>query len=118
MRALLNSFNAPAPSCASLPQLRDALLAIHPLDVEFIKSVNMAEAQCWRNMEGERIEWSDKVLGFECGGQQWVNEVCFKAGENGKVNGADLLYVQELLELITTQVFTNSVSYTKTVEVT
>ncbi len=110
MRALLKSLNAPAPRGASLPQLRDALLAIHPLNVEFIKSVNIAEAACWKNMEGDRIEVSDKVLGFECGGQQWVNEVCFKAGGNAKVDGSDLLYVQELLELIKTQVLMNSVS--------
>ena len=39
-----------------------------------------AEAGYWRCSEGYRIEWSDEILGFDCGGQQWVLEVAFPTG--------------------------------------
>jgi len=100
MRTLLQEHGVAAETSASLPQLRDELLKIDPLDVEHIKKVNAAEAECWKMMQGERIEWSDKVLGFECGGQQWVSEICFAAGSAGTPNGNDLKYAKELLQLI------------------
>ncbi len=37
-----------------------------------------------------RVAPSDEVLGFECGGQQWVSEVAFPAGKVAKPDGADL----------------------------
>jgi len=100
MRTLLQTHGVTAEMSASLPQLRDELLKIDPLNVEHIKHVNAAEAECWKMMQGERIEWSDKVLGFECGGQQWVSEICFAAGSAGTPNGRDLQYARELLQLI------------------
>lgn len=39
-----------------------------------------AEAEYWRYSEGYRIGWSDQMLGFDCGGQQWVLEVAFPTG--------------------------------------
>ena len=39
-----------------------------------------AEAEYWRRSEGYRIGWSDQILGFDCGGQQWVLEVAFPTG--------------------------------------
>ena len=39
-----------------------------------------AEAEYWRRSEGYRVGWSDQLLGFDCGGQQWVLEVSFPTG--------------------------------------
>jgi hypothetical protein len=39
-----------------------------------------AEAEYWRRSEGFRTGWSDQLLGFDCGGQQWVLEVAFPTG--------------------------------------
>lgn len=57
------------------------------------EQVNAAEAEFWRRSQGNRIDFSDKILGFECGGQQWVNEVCFPAGTLREPNGKDLDYM-------------------------
>ena len=81
-------------------QLRDALLAIAPLDKQHVSEVNRAEACFWRASEGYRVGWSDKLLGFECGGQQWVSEVVFPCGTRSQPDGADLRYMAELLALI------------------
>eukprot|EP00903_Cladosiphon_okamuranus_P019157 g17620.t1 len=83
--------------------LRDQLLAEGPLDVAWIKKVNAAEAEFWRRSQGTRIEYSDRILGFECGGQQWVNEVCFPVGSLKEPNGKDLDYMDELMRLIETE---------------
>eukprot|EP00976_Prorocentrum_cordatum_P064701 1177596-Prorocentrum_minimum.AAC.2 len=40
-----------------------------------VRRVNQAEAAFWRNNAGVRVDWSDRILGFECGGEQWVSEV-------------------------------------------
>ena len=100
MRALLQEHGVVADPESSLPQLRDELLKIDPLNVEHVKKVNRAEAACWGNLQGERVEWTDRVLGFECGGQQWVSEVCFPAGSQGTPNGRDLEYAKNVLRLI------------------
>mmetsp|Transcript_57500 Transcript_57500/g.140995 ORF Transcript_57500/g.140995 Transcript_57500/m.140995 type:complete len:603 (+) Transcript_57500:42-1850(+) len=84
----------------SLAQLRDELLKYDPLNTEHIKRVNRAEAACWKMSEGVRVEWSDEVLGFECGGQQWVSEVAFPMGTIDKPSNADLEYTKELLKMI------------------
>lgn len=55
--------------------------------------VNAAEAEFWRRSQGTRVEYSDRILGFECGGQQWVNEVCFPVGTLKEPNGRDLDYM-------------------------
>lgn len=63
-------------------QLRDALLAADPLNQQWIIQVNTAEAEFWKRNSGYRVGWSDEILGFDCGGQQWVLEVAFPtAGE-------------------------------------
>ncbi len=61
--------------CMSFSQLRDALLDISPLDTEHIKRVNRAEAEFWLRSSGERTADSTEILGFDCGGEQWVLEV-------------------------------------------
>lgn len=59
----------------------------------FPGQVNAAEAEFWRRNQGNRIDFSDRVLGFECGGQQWVNEVCFPVGTLKEPDGKDLEYM-------------------------
>ena len=38
------------------------------------RRVNEAEAEYWTASSGERVADSSEVLGFECGGSQWVLE--------------------------------------------
>lgn len=79
--------------------LRDELLALDPLNVEWVKKVNLAEAEFWKRSEGTRVDWSDKILQFDCGGQQWVSEVAFPAPSND-ANNLDVKFVQDILDLI------------------
>ena len=81
-------------------QLRDALLALAPLDREHVIAVNEAEAKYWHQAQGYRVDWSDKILGFDCGGQQWVSEVAMPCGTLAKPDGRDLNFMSELLGLI------------------
>jgi len=108
-------------------ELRDALLAVDPLNVAHVQLVNAAEGEFWRRNCGTRCDWSDQILGayfpittfclpdcpyetytfvfivsgFDCGGQQHVFEVAFKTGDSlGSNTGADLQYMTELLQII------------------
>lgn len=71
--------------------------ASNSLGVDFFsccpEQVNAAEAEFWRRSQGNRIDYSDRILGFECGGQQWVNEVCFPVGTLEEPDGKDLDYM-------------------------
>lgn len=58
-----------------------------------VGQVNAAEAEFWRRSQGTRVDYSDRILGFECGGQQWVNEVSFPVGTLKEPNGKDLDYM-------------------------
>lgn len=71
-------------------ELRDYLLNMDPLNVAWVKRVNAAEAEHWRRREGYRVGYSDQLLGFDCGGQQWVLEVAFPAGTRDRPSHADL----------------------------
>eukprot|EP00238_Polyblepharides_amylifera_P002554 CAMPEP_0196572266 /NCGR_PEP_ID=MMETSP1081-20130531/2344_1 /TAXON_ID=36882 /ORGANISM="Pyramimonas amylifera, Strain CCMP720" /LENGTH=515 /DNA_ID=CAMNT_0041889525 /DNA_START=412 /DNA_END=1959 /DNA_ORIENTATION=+ len=84
-------------------QLRDALLSMDPLNVNHIRRVNAAEAVFWRNHQGSRVDWSPRVLGFECGGEQWVSEVAFPAGSVHSPSPASLSFMTSLLALIETE---------------
>ena len=68
-------------------ELRGELLHKDPLNVEWVKKVNEAEAEHWTRSRGRRIDWSDQILGFDCGGQQWVLEVAFPTGGTVKEPG-------------------------------
>ena len=81
-------------------ELRDKLLALDPLNKDHVIKVNQAEAEFWRRSEGYRVGWSDEILGFDCGGQQWVSETCFPAGTLAKPNMKDIQYIEEVLQLI------------------
>ncbi|CAM8949037.1 unnamed protein product [Rhodiola kirilowii] len=84
----------------SFTELRDKLIALDPLNKDHIVKVNQAEALFWNKSEGYRVGWSDEILGFDCGGQQWVSENCFPAGTLAKPNMKDLEYIDELKQLI------------------
>lgn len=89
----------------SFTSLRDELLAVDPLNTAWVKRVNAAEAEYWRRSEGLRVDASDRILGFECGGQQWVSEVAFPVRNAGEHRGkaVDLDFVQSVLKLIEEQ---------------
>ena len=91
---------AKAAASMNFAQLRDALLALAPLDRSHVIEVNKAESLFWSKAEGWRVDWSDKILGFECGGHQWVSEVCFPCGTLSEPDGRDLGYMKELLAMI------------------
>ncbi|KAH9649047.1 L-galactono-1,4-lactone dehydrogenase [Citrus sinensis] len=84
----------------SFTELRDKLLALDPLNKEHVIKVNQAEAEFWRKSEGYRVGWADEILGFDCGGQQWVSETCFPSGTLAKLSMKDLEYTEELKQLI------------------
>ncbi|KAH9329555.1 hypothetical protein KI387_001663 [Taxus chinensis] len=84
----------------SFTELRDKLLSLNPLDKNHVMKVNLAEAEYWKKSEGYRVGWSDEILGFDCGGQQWVSEVCFPVGTLTKPNLKDIDYVEEAIKLI------------------
>ncbi|PSC76820.1 L-galactono-1,4-lactone dehydrogenase isoform A [Micractinium conductrix] len=103
LRALLATRGTlPAEEVAALSatQLRDELLAAAPLDAGWVKRVNVAEAEYWRRCEGVRVGWSDELLGFDCGGQQWVLETAFPAGTREHPDGRDIAYMEDLLSLV------------------
>jgi L-galactono-1,4-lactone dehydrogenase len=105
LRALLLRVR-PATSPAQLARysfadLRDQILAAAPLDLDHVRACNLAEAEFWRRTQGvTNINSSDRVLGFECGGHQWVSEVCFPVGSLQAPNGNDMAFLLELLHLI------------------
>lgn len=84
----------------SFTELRDKLLALDPLNKDHVIKVNQAEAEFWRKSEGFRVGWSDEILGFDCGGQQWVSETCFPSGTLAKPSMKDLEFIEELKQLI------------------
>ena len=81
-------------------ELRDALLSFAPLDKDHVKRVNKAEAEFWQRSEGWQTKPSDQLLQFDCGGQQWVWEVCFPTGTYETNNGNDMKLLEELLQAI------------------
>ncbi|CAK9026232.1 unnamed protein product [Durusdinium trenchii] len=93
------------PDCGSLEgknfaELREKLLVLDPLNPDHVAKVNRAEAEFWRKSSGERIADSTEVLGFECGGSQWVLENCFPCGTIDSPNLKDIKYVQEMKGII------------------
>lgn len=81
-------------------QLREALLVLDPLNPDHVARVNKAEAEFWKLSTGERIDDSTKILGFECGGVQWVLENCFPAGSINRPSMRDIDYVVEMKKII------------------
>lgn len=73
----------------SFSQLRDLILDHAPLDTDHIKRTNKAEAQYWVASQGTRTDSSTNILGFDCGGEQWVYEVCIPLGSLSTTLGSD-----------------------------
>ncbi len=89
----------------SFSQLRDRLLDFAPLDLKHIQAVNQAESEFWKRCTGSRQDDSTKILGFDCGGEQFVFEVCFPIGpvlkdSVTKGSSKDIEFVQKLMKLI------------------
>ncbi|CAH0476357.1 unnamed protein product [Peronospora belbahrii] len=79
----------------SFMKMRDKLLEINPLDKKHVIRVNEVEKQFWKLSEGYRVAYSDDIIGFDCGGQQLVEEVAFPC------NGTqELDFMEKLLERI------------------
>ena len=88
----------------SFAQIRDILLAVNPLDVNTIRRVNKAEEEYWQSAQMVRVDDSAKVLGFDCGGQQLVLEVCFPIGKLKALDSIsgpskDIQFVQKLMNV-------------------
>eukprot|EP00899_Mesostigma_viride_P000967 jgi/Mesvir1/10871/Mv14212-RA.1 len=91
----------------SFAQMRDYLLDAAPLDVKHVAAVNQAELEYWKRCEGYRLGDSTEILGFDCGGQQWVLETVFPVGslsdmDKPKATLKDLDFVQGILQDIRT----------------
>ncbi|KAL7486851.1 hypothetical protein ACHAW6_012443 [Cyclotella cf. meneghiniana] len=83
--------------------LRDLILASgNMLDPDHIKRCNKAERDFWVKAQGLRVLPSDELLQFDCGGQQWVYEVCFPAGTYGLPSSGSMDFMEELLREIET----------------
>jgi L-galactono-1,4-lactone dehydrogenase len=78
--------------------LRGRALMVDPLNSEHVKKVNQVEAEFWKRSQGERIDWSENILGFECGDQQWVSEVAFPVPKASPE--ADIQFVENVLDII------------------
>ncbi|KAA0154470.1 hypothetical protein FNF29_02348 [Cafeteria roenbergensis] len=105
--------------------LRHRLLGFGPLDTGLVRRVNLAEARYYRRACGRererggptgpgappgalppgvpdgarvRYDWSDRVLGFDCGGAQWVNEVALPAGSWSAPDSQGSEFVRRVLE--------------------
>jgi L-galactono-1,4-lactone dehydrogenase len=93
----------------SFAELRDRLIAVAPLDPEHIAAVNNAEASYWETLglgSGTRCEDSIDVLGFDCGGEQHVLEVCFPMGSAWRKDhrqAQDVDAVKKILRVIEEQ---------------
>jgi len=93
------------PDCGNIEednfaQLREKCLMLDPTNPKHVARVNKAEAEFWKLSEGERIDDSLAILGFECGGSQWVLENCFPCGTIEQPSLADIDYMVELKQTI------------------
>ena len=83
-----------------MTELRDKLLALAPLNRDWVTRVNLAEAEVWRRSQGRKVALSEDILGFDCGGAQWVSETALPCGSRDAPSGADMNYVARILEII------------------
>lgn len=96
-----NTFDDDIINGMGFGDLRDAILASgNMLDPDHIKRCNKAEREFWIKAQGVEIAPSDEKLQFDCGGQQWVYEVCFPVGTYGRPNCNSIDFVEELLREI------------------
>ena len=105
MRTLLKEHSPSLDDVDTLgiAQMRDHLLSINCTDPKWIRQVNRAELEAWRQFDGTvEIDRSDQILGFDCGGQQLVFEVCFNIGDPAAEGHPmpEIQFIEELMELI------------------
>ncbi len=92
--------------------LRDELYLLDPTSASHVASVNRQLAKTWMHTLGMtenkdpetpqvRVDYSDAILGFDCGGQQWVSEVAFPIQQHSK-SDVSVDYMMDLLQLIET----------------
>ena len=72
--------------------------------------MNNAEANYWRLSQGTRVGSSTEILGFDCGGEQVVYEVCIPMGRlstwqkkgltNSPAKSPDIAFIEKLVKLI------------------
>lgn len=79
-------------------ELRDELLALDPLAPAWVARVNAAEAAYWAAAAGARVGPVHTILGFDCGGEQWVSEVALPVPADRP--DADVAFVRGLLDQI------------------
>ena len=81
--------------------LRDVILASgNMLDPDHVKRCNKAEHEFWVKAGGIDLAPSEQKLQFDCGGQQWVYEVCFRSGTYGMPGTNSVDFMEELLQEI------------------
>eukprot|EP01062_Namystynia_karyoxenos_P027557 TRINITY_DN2110_c5_g1_i1.p1 TRINITY_DN2110_c5_g1~~TRINITY_DN2110_c5_g1_i1.p1 ORF type:complete len:570 (+),score=144.40 TRINITY_DN2110_c5_g1_i1:80-1789(+) len=103
LRDLLQRASGRDEQGLSFAQYRDKLLYAAPLDTQHVRAVNAAEALFWQGRQGVRVEDSADVLGFQCGGHQWVYETCFPAGTLERPSLADIDYMETVLKQVESQ---------------
>jgi len=82
-------------STNSFSVVRENILRHDVLNTDHVRQLNEAEAEFWRSVKGRQGPSND-LLGFECGGQQLVLEMCFRV----RTPCEDVDYVLDLLQRI------------------
>eukprot|EP00039_Didymoeca_costata_P020860 m.342659 g.342659 ORF g.342659 m.342659 type:complete len:568 (-) comp21685_c0_seq1:133-1836(-) len=106
LRTLLREVHPHHPDCnatsnASFTDLRGNVILNDPLNIDLIKRSNAAEIKFWELSSGiSAVDFSDRILSFECGGSQWVSEVAFPAGTLAHPNMKDMDFMFDILSLI------------------
>lgn len=75
--------------------LRDRLIDLNPLDTDHVIKCTKAEVEFWKHVP-PREEDSAAILGFDCGGQQWVLELALPCGTLTQPSLEDLDFIAEL----------------------
>jgi L-galactono-1,4-lactone dehydrogenase len=98
LRAVAPAGAYPDAATMGFGALRDAILAVRPRDLAHVQRCNRAEAAFWQRChETTVVRPSDALLQFDCGGQQWVWEVCFPTGTQSQHTGQDMRFMEQLL---------------------
>ena len=76
-----------------LAKIRDELLKLSISDTDWVKKVNNAELDMWKEANGTKIGKYREILEFDCGGRQLVNEFAVQLDSPMK----DILLVKEMI---------------------
>ena len=62
-----------------------------------VQQINKAEVEVWRKHNHiKRIDWSDEILKYDCGGKQLVLEICIPATKDKE----DIIFMKDILNMI------------------